>query len=72
MKSIFRILSALIVCIQAEARAYRIGQNKKVLVVMFISRGTVDMNILSALMEKKDVHEYVMEQPQTALFGEGK
>lgn len=49
--------------IQAEARAYRIGQDKKVLVLMMVTEGTIDMDILAALLDKKDVHDYVMEKP---------
>lgn len=49
--------------IQAEARAYRIGQDRKVFVLLMVTEGTIDMDILSALMTKKDLHDYVMEKP---------
>lgn len=47
---------------QAEARAYRIGQTKKTMVILMITEDSVDMDIVAAIMERKDLHDYVMEK----------
>jgi SNF2 family DNA or RNA helicase len=56
---------------QAEARSYRIGQDKSVMVLLMVTEGTIDMDIMAAILEKKDVHDYIMEKPVGERFLDG-
>jgi SNF2 family DNA or RNA helicase len=44
---------------QSEDRAHRIGQTKSVTYIDLICEGTVDVSVVQALREKKDVSEFV-------------
>ena len=46
--------------LQSEDRAHRIGQEKNVLYVDLICRGTIDSKIVKALRDKKNIAQQVM------------
>ena len=58
---------------QSEDRAHRIGQTRSVTYIDLIAEGTVDVAVVQALREKKDVSEFVRgsinEANESTLFG---
>jgi SNF2 family DNA or RNA helicase len=58
---------------QSEDRAHRIGQTRSVTYIDLIAEGTVDVAVVQALREKKDVSEFVRSSINTVneniLFG---
>lgn len=47
---------------QAKARVHRIGQNKTVNYIHFITKDTVDEDIMQALIEKRDIADLVVDK----------
>ena len=58
---------------QRIGRIHRLGQHKPVNVINFISRGTIEENLLGLLSFKKSVFEGVLDKGENIVFmGEGK
>ncbi|MBI5192368.1 MAG: SWF/SNF helicase family protein, partial [Nitrospirae bacterium] len=58
---------------QRIGRIHRLGQHKPVNVINFISRGTIEENLLGLLSFKKSVFEGVLDNGENIVFmGEGK
>lgn len=55
---------------QATDRAFRIGQNKKVIVHKFVTRGTIEEKIDRMLEDKKELADQVVSQSGEALITE--
>jgi hypothetical protein len=53
---------------QARRRIYRIGQKRPVTYLTMVASGTVDEDIVEAIMDKKDAHEAVVDGNVFALL----
>lgn len=53
---------------QARRRIYRIGQKKPVTYLTMVARGTVDEDVMEAVMDKRDAHEAVVDGNVFALL----
>jgi SNF2 family DNA or RNA helicase len=53
---------------QARRRIYRIGQKRPVTYLTMVAKGTVDEDIMEAVMEKKDSHEAIVDGNVFALL----
>ena len=48
-------------CAQAEDRAHRIGQKREVLVLVLVSAGTIEEDILDRARQKRDIDAKVIQ-----------